>query len=67
LFREAGYYSRMALGLVKWARVPLEPDPPALIRRTLQNREGNFLGLMRQAVFENPAHPLRFCATTCLR
>ncbi len=57
MFREAGYYSRMALGLVKWARVPLEPDPPALIRRTLQNRESNFLGLMRQAVFENPAHP----------
>ena len=34
MFREAGYYSRMALGLVKWARVPLEPDPPGLTRRT---------------------------------
>ncbi len=47
----------MAFGLVRWARVPLEPDPPGLIRRTLENRENNFLDLMRQAVFANPANP----------
>jgi hypothetical protein len=57
LFSEARYYVEMALGLARWARAPLEPDPPGLIRRTLHNRESNFLGLMKQAVFDNPVNP----------
>jgi hypothetical protein len=57
LLEEARYYATMAVGLAKWARTPLESDPPALIRRTLQGRESNFLGLMKQAVFDNPVNP----------
>jgi len=39
------------------ARAPLEADPPGLIRRMIENREQNFLDLMRRAVFENPSNP----------
>ncbi len=37
--------------------MPLEADPPAVVRRMLDNRESNFLNLMRTAVFGNPASP----------
>lgn len=57
MFREASYYSRMAVGLHKMARMPLAPDPRALVRRTLEKRETNFLELMRRAVYEYPANP----------
>ncbi|MFB3777344.1 MAG: hypothetical protein ACE141_07020 [Bryobacteraceae bacterium] len=54
---ETRYYAAMALGLARWARVPLEPDPQGLICRSLHNRERNFLDLMKHAVFDNPANP----------
>ncbi len=57
MFEEAVYYTNMALGLAKWAHSPLESDPLGLILRTLHQREENFLGLMKQAVFHNPANP----------
>ncbi len=57
MLREASYYSRMTLGVYKLARMPLESDPKSLVRRTLENREANFLDLMRRAVFDNPANP----------
>lgn len=57
MLREAGYYSRMALGVYKMARMPLEADPPAVVRRMIENREENFLYLMRRVVFNNPSNP----------
>ena len=57
MLREASYYSRMALGVYKLARAPLEADPEGLVRRTLENREANFLNLMRRVVFANPSNP----------
>ena len=57
MLREASYYSRMALGYYQLRRMPLEPDPPAFVRRNIQNRESNFLGLMKRAVFDYPANP----------
>jgi hypothetical protein len=57
MLREANYYTRMALGLRQLVNVPLEPDPPGLVRKTIENRESNFLDLMRRAVFDDPANP----------
>ena len=57
MLREAGYYSRMALGWYQLARMPLEPNPPALVRKYLENRETHFLELMREAVFACPTSP----------
>lgn len=57
VLREAGYYTGMAKGWYRYVRAPLEPEPQSLIRRHLENRESNFLGLMRQAVFERPSNP----------
>ena len=59
MLREASYYSRMALGWYQLARMPLEPDPPALVRRYLENRQAHFLELMRRAVFAYPSNPYR--------
>jgi hypothetical protein len=47
----------MALGVYKMTRTPLEADPDSLVRRALENREANFLDLMRRVVFDNPANP----------
>ena len=57
MLREANYYSRMALGWYQLARMPLEPNPPALVRKYLENRETHFLELMRTAVFACPPNP----------
>lgn len=57
MLREASYYSRMTLGVYRLARMPLESDPKSLVRRTIENREANFLDLIRRAVFGNPANP----------
>ena len=57
MLREASYYSRMALGWYQLARMPLEPNPPALVRKYLENRETHFLELMRTAVFAGPSNP----------
>ncbi|MCP5120190.1 MAG: hypothetical protein GY953_56055 [bacterium] len=47
----------MTLGLYQLVKMPLEPDPPSLVRKTIENRESNFLDLMRRAVFDHPANP----------
>ena len=57
MLREASYYTRMALGYYQLRRMPLEPNPRAFIRRSLRNRESNFLDLMKRAVFEHPTNP----------
>jgi len=57
MLSEALYYSRMALGFAKWARVPMEPDPAGMVRRMVQERESNFLHLMRHAVFGHSESP----------
>ena len=46
MLREASYYSRMALGWYQLARMPLEANPLALVRRYLENRQAHFLELM---------------------
>lgn len=56
LIRELKYYARMALQMPTWARIPLEPDPHAAVRRALATREANFLLLARRGIFENPAN-----------
>ena len=57
MLREAGYYSRMTLGIYQLARAPLESDPESVVRRALENREANFLNLMGRVVFDNPSNP----------
>jgi hypothetical protein len=57
MLREAGYYARMALGVYKMTRMPLEADPPGLVRRMIESREENFLDLMRRVVFNTPSNP----------
>jgi hypothetical protein len=57
MLREAGYYFRMALGVYKMTRMPLEADPPSVVRRMIENRGENFLYLMRRVVFNNPSNP----------
>ena len=57
MLREASYYSRMTLGVYHLAHMPLESDPVSLVRRTIENREVNFLHLMRRVVFDNPSNP----------
>jgi len=57
VLREARYYIGMAKAWYGYVRAPLEPDPRSLIRKHLENRESNFLELMRQAVFERPSNP----------
>ncbi len=57
MLREASYYSRMALGWYQLARMPLEPNPPALVQKYLENRETHFLELMRTAIFACPSNP----------
>src|SRR5262245_9263970 len=57
MLREAAYYSRMTLGVYRMSRVELEKDPPGVIQRMIENREQNFLDLMRRVVFANPANP----------
>ena len=57
MIREAGYYFRMALGVYKMTRMPMEPDPRLAVRRMIENREKNFLYLMERVVFNNPSNP----------
>src|SRR5262245_38698196 len=57
MIREAAYYTKMALGLAAWVRSPVLPDPFGVVQRTLLDREANFLGLIRSAIFGNPASP----------
>jgi hypothetical protein len=47
----------MALGVYKMTRMPLEADPRSAVRRMLENRAENFLYLMQNVVFNNPANP----------
>jgi hypothetical protein len=54
---EAVYYSRMALGIYKFLRTKPHPDPEAVIRRQLENREAIFLNTARQVIFSNPRNP----------
>ena len=54
---ELAHYSRTALGLAKWARTSPEANPRRLVTDTVRNREQNFLQLLRQGVFDNPANP----------
>jgi hypothetical protein len=54
---EAILYSRMALGIYKFLRTKPHPDPEAVIRQQLENREANFLATARKAIFANPPNP----------
>jgi hypothetical protein len=54
---EAIYYSRMALGIWKLLRTPPYPDPEAVIRHQLENREAIFLETVRKAIFSRPRNP----------
>jgi hypothetical protein len=58
MLREANYYSRMAYGLWQYMRTPPLPDPEAVIRDGLLNREANLLSLVRDCILVNPANPI---------
>src|SRR5208283_5601871 len=47
----------MALGIYKFLRMKPHPDPEALVRHQLQNREAVFLNTTREAIFANPGNP----------
>lgn len=57
MLREAIHYTRLAAGLGRLRFARLEPNPVELMRRYVENREENFLLLMRDAVFQAPANP----------
>lgn len=57
MLNEASYYVGMARGWRQYVRAPLEPDPRSLVRKCLENRESNFLEVMRRVVFANPSNP----------
>ena len=54
---EAIYYGRMALGIYQFLRAKPLPDPEAVIRHQLQNREAIFLDIVQRVIFSNPRHP----------
>jgi hypothetical protein len=54
---EAIYYGRMALGIYQFLRTKPLPDPEAVIRHQLENREAIFLNIVQRVVFSNPRHP----------
>ena len=57
MLREASYFARMARDCYEFVRTPPKDNPRALIQETLDNREANFLDLMRQVVFANASNP----------
>jgi len=57
LLPEIRRYSRMALGMFELVRTPPIADPAGDIRRRVENREANFLDLLRRAVYLNPRSP----------
>lgn len=57
MFREACYYTRMAIGICQFARTPPVSDPEALIQEQLENRESIFLDTVRRVIFDNPGNP----------
>jgi hypothetical protein len=57
VLREAIYYMRFSIALAKWARQGLAARPYELVSKTLSERESNFLGLVKAALFDNSASP----------
>jgi hypothetical protein len=56
----AEVFWRFARGLPRFLRSPLSPeDCNAIIRKSLTERERNFLRLLRRAIYEFPASPYR--------
>jgi hypothetical protein len=49
--------------------MPIEPDPVGLIRRTVANRETNFLNIAQSGIFNNPLNPYQklFAIAGCWR
>jgi len=54
---EAIYYARTALGIYQFLRTKPLPDPEAVIRHQLENREAIFLNIVQRVIFSNPRHP----------
>ena len=52
-------YSRMSAAMLKLARTPAIADYAHSIRCNLENREANFLAVIRDAIFSDPANPYR--------
>ncbi len=59
MLKEAACYARIALGLRELIKAPRGGDPDAQRRFNLENRESNFLSLVREVVYSNPHHPYR--------
>jgi hypothetical protein len=59
MLQEASYYARLALSFGRLRFAPLELDPAGVVRRNLENRQQNFLSLLRKAVFDRPSNPYR--------
>lgn len=59
MLREATHYARLALSFGRLSFTRPETDPAAMVQRYLQNRQANFLALMRKAVFDRPANPYK--------
>jgi hypothetical protein len=57
MLAEARYYARMMAGCYRYVRTPPEPDPHGALRRQIENRESNFLDIVREVVFSNPSNP----------
>jgi len=59
MLKEARYFARMMRGCQRFLRTPSIADPYSVVKKNLESREENFLALMRQVVFANPANPYR--------
>lgn len=54
---EAKRYGRMALGIFRLARTPAIADPFRALRRNTENREANFLDLVKRTVYADLGNP----------
>lgn len=59
MLREARYYARLSWSFARLRFTRPDPDPAGLVRLYLENRQENFLSLMRRAVFDQPSNPYK--------
>lgn len=57
LASDLSWYWAMVLGMRQFLASPPWADPEAAVRRLHQERESNFLNLVRAEVFSDRAHP----------
>ena len=57
VIREARFYTRLALGIVRLMRTPPLADPHGVVRDQIAHREKRLLATLRKTVFDEPRNP----------